>query len=85
MTQKTQYRTLAGLVMLLLALGVNTLLELTNVYNEVFAWTVAGIAALVFFVTLRIQARATTGQLGALYALPFAAMAVVGLLGTLIS
>jgi hypothetical protein len=71
--------------MLLLALGVNTLLELTNVYNEVFAWMVAGIAALVFFVTLRIQARVTTAQLGALYALPFAVMVVVALLGTLIS
>jgi uncharacterized integral membrane protein len=84
MTKNTQTRTLVGLVMLLLALGVNTFLEVANFYNEWIAWTVAALAFLIFVIMVRIQQRATTAQFSILFSTPFVLMALGVLVWTAI-
>lgn len=81
MTKHTQTRTLVGLVLLMLALGINTYMEVGNFYNEVMAWIVAGIAFLMFVLALRLPRQVSTAQLGLVFGTPFALIAIGALAG----
>ncbi len=76
MTKQTQTRTLVSLLVLLATLAANTFLELANVYTEFWAWTFAAIAAVACVLSLRVQHRATSTQLSAIYAVPLVVMAL---------
>jgi len=80
MRKQPQSRTLSVILTLMLFVAFNTVMQLTDLYSEWYAWTMYALMVIAAFVVLRYQRQLTTTTSAIMLALPFVLAALGGLI-----
>jgi hypothetical protein len=80
MRKQSHSRTLSVVLTLMLFVAFNTVMQLSDLYSEWFAWVMYGRMVIAAFVVLRYQRRLTATFSAIILALPFVLAALGGLI-----